>query len=200
MAEDVYFLATSMVFGSNTSASSLEPFRRAIQSLIPIYLMRMDLVEKHKHLLDMLVWEDGDTLIGVLVQAVRCPFNPGIPDQHGPLEAYIYVDDILASAVEKKNILRLLAAIIKAIFTVCGRSMTKVRQCLLSLNKWEEFVVGLVQTALGLAMNTSKLTIGIREMCQITLILLFCQLVDLTNLRIYPKTSQKMHSLTSLIT
>ena len=46
MAEDLYFLATSMVFGSNTSASSWEPFRRAIQSLIPIYLMRTDLVGK----------------------------------------------------------------------------------------------------------------------------------------------------------
>jgi len=31
MAEELYFLATSMVFGSNTSASSWEPFRRAIQ-------------------------------------------------------------------------------------------------------------------------------------------------------------------------
>ncbi len=47
MAEDLYFLATSMVFGSNTSASSWEPFQRAIQSLIPIYSMRTDLVEKH---------------------------------------------------------------------------------------------------------------------------------------------------------
>ena len=45
MAEGLYFLATSMVFGSNTSASSWEPFRRAIQSLIPIYSMRTDLVE-----------------------------------------------------------------------------------------------------------------------------------------------------------
>ena len=113
-----------MVFGSNTSANSWEPFRRAIQSLIPIYLMRMDLVEKHKHLLNMLVWEDEDTLIADLVQTVRCPLNPSIPDQHGPLEAYIYVDDILASAVEKKNILRLLAPIIEAMYTVCGRPMT----------------------------------------------------------------------------
>jgi hypothetical protein len=37
MAENLFFLATSMVFGSNASASSWEPFRRAIQSLIPIY-------------------------------------------------------------------------------------------------------------------------------------------------------------------
>jgi hypothetical protein len=38
--------------------------------------------------------------------------------------------------------------------------MTKVCQFPLSLNKWEELVAGLVQTALGLAVNTSKLTIG----------------------------------------
>jgi hypothetical protein len=67
MAEDLYFLATSMVFESNTSASSWEPFRRAIQSLIPIYSMRTDLVEKHKQLLDMLIWEVDNTWVGDLV-------------------------------------------------------------------------------------------------------------------------------------
>jgi hypothetical protein len=123
--------------------------------------MRTDLVEKHKHLLDMLIWEDEDTWVGDLVQAVMCPLNPGIPDQYGPLEAQIYVDDILASAVEKQNILRLLAAIIEAIFTVCGRPMIEVRQCPLSLEKWEELVVGSVQTVLGLTVNTNKLTVGI---------------------------------------
>jgi hypothetical protein len=146
MAEGLYFLPTSLVFGSNTSASSWESCRRAIQSLIPIYSMRTDLVEKHKHLLNMLIWEDDDTWVGDLVQAIMCPLNPGIPDQYGPLEAKIYVDDILASAVGKQNILRLLAATIEAIFTVCGRPMIKVRQCPLSLKKWEELVVGSVQT------------------------------------------------------
>jgi hypothetical protein len=37
----------------------------------------------------MLVWLDKDTLVSTLVQAFGCPINPGIPDQHGPLEAYI---------------------------------------------------------------------------------------------------------------
>jgi len=90
-----------------------------------------------------------------------CPLNPGIPDQYGPLEAQIYVDDILASAVGKQNVLRLLAAIIQAIFTVCGRPMIEVRQCPLSLKKWEELVVCSVQTVLGLTVNTNKLTVGI---------------------------------------
>ena len=108
----------------------------------------------------MLVWEDNDTLIGDLVQAVRCPLNPGIPDQHGPLEAYIYVDDFWPWQWTK-NILRLLAAIIEAIFTVCGRPMTEVCQRPFSLEKWEELVVRLVQNALGLTVNINKLTVGI---------------------------------------
>ena len=55
-----------------------------------------------------------------LGKAVACPLNPGLPDLDELLEAYIYVDDILGSAVGKLNILRLLVAMIKAIFVVCG--------------------------------------------------------------------------------
>ena len=162
MAEELYFLATSMVFGSNTSASSWEPFRRAIQSLIPVLSMRTDLVEKHKGLLDMLVWGDDDnSSVRELVQAFKCPLNPGAPDQDGPLEAYIYVDDILASGVGKQNILRLLAAIVEAVFIVCGRSMIEVRQCPISIEKWLELVIGTIQTILGLTVDTNLMTVGI---------------------------------------
>ena len=160
MAENLYFLATSMVFGSNASASSWEPFRRAIQSLIPIYSMRPDLITKHKTLLDMLVWDDDDTQ-SELVQAVKCQINLGILDQDGPLEAYIYVDDILASAVGRQMMLRLLAAIIEAIFTICGRAMIEHRQCPLSIEKWNELVIGPIQTVLGLTVNTNRMTVGI---------------------------------------
>jgi len=55
-----------MAFGSNTSASSWEPFRRAIQTLIPVLSMRTDLVEIHEGLLDMLVWGDNAKLISAL--------------------------------------------------------------------------------------------------------------------------------------
>ena len=118
MAEKLYFLATSMVFGSNASASSWEPFPRAIKALIIEYSTRLDLIPKHKDLLDMLKWEDKDTHMGDFVRAVACPLNPGIQDFNGFLKAFIYVDDILASANNKSNMLRLLAATIEAIFTV----------------------------------------------------------------------------------
>ena len=156
-----------MVFGSNTSASSWEPFRRAIQSLIPVLSMRTDLLEKHKGLLDMLVWGDDNNLsVRELVQTFKS-LNPGAPDQDRPLEAYIYVDDILASGVGKQNILRLLAAIVEAVFIVCGQSMIEVHQCPLSIEKWLELVIGTVQTILGLTVNTNLMTVGITpKYCQ----------------------------------
>jgi hypothetical protein len=95
--------------------------------------MRFDLILKHKHPLDILVWDDD----------IKCPFNPGIPDLDGNLEDYIYVDDILASVVNKPNILRLLAGTIEAIYTVCNHPNIEICQCPLSLEKWEELLVGL---------------------------------------------------------
>jgi hypothetical protein len=56
VADAMYFLVTSHVFGSNTSCSSWEQFRRAIQVLIQIYLEQMDLIEKHAELLSLLKW------------------------------------------------------------------------------------------------------------------------------------------------
>ena len=156
----MYFLVTSMVFGSNASASSWEPFRRAIEALIIEYSTRLDLISKHKDLLDMLKWEDEDTHMGNFVRVVACPLNPGIQDFNGFLKAFIYVDDILASANTKFNMLSLLAATIKAIFTVCDRPHIEVRQCPLSLEKWNELVVSTVQTVLGLTVDMNKLTVG----------------------------------------
>ena len=161
MVEKMYFLVTSMVFGSNASASSWEPFRRAIEALIIEYSTRLDLISKHKDLLDMLKWEDEDTHMGNFVWAVACPLNPGIQDFNGFLKAFIYVNDILASANTKFNMLCLLAATIEAIFTVCDQPHIEVRQCPLSLEKWNELVVSTVQTILGLTVDTNKLTVGI---------------------------------------
>jgi hypothetical protein len=56
-----------------------------------------------------------------LVKAVKCKINQGILNDNltlSPPSAKIYVDDILGTAVSKKWILKLLAAIIKSIFIV----------------------------------------------------------------------------------
>jgi hypothetical protein len=63
------------------------------------------------------------------VKAFLCDINRGVVDDKGillPMTANIYVDDILAAATCQKNMIRLFAAIIKAIFTVCGTPNTVV--------------------------------------------------------------------------
>jgi len=63
--------------------------------------------------------------------------------------------------------LRLLAAIIEAVFIVCGHSMIEVRQCPLSIEKWLDLVIDTVQTILGLTVDTNLLTVGITpQYCQ----------------------------------
>jgi hypothetical protein len=55
IAEEKYFVSTSHVFGSNTSANFWEAFRRAIPSMIPALSQRTsDLVNKHKNHLNNL--------------------------------------------------------------------------------------------------------------------------------------------------
>jgi hypothetical protein len=86
LADGLYFLSTGHVFGSNTSASSWEAFRRAIQSMITVYSKRRDLVEKHKELLDLLKWDEKHTPQLELVQAFGCKINQGIKNKHGEIE------------------------------------------------------------------------------------------------------------------
>ena len=91
--------------------------------MITIYAQREDLVEKHKLLLDKLKWLEETTPTLKLMKAFPCKINNGATDENGnlrPMRASIYVDDILAAAARQENMLRLLVAVIKYIFTVCG--------------------------------------------------------------------------------
>lgn len=161
MIEHLFFIATSMVFGSSTSTtSSWEPFRRSIEALIPIYFERPELVEKHQDLLDHLQWNAG--LTAPKTKTFCCSINTDMLNNDGtlkPVKAPIYVDNILLAAALRFNILWLLAAAIKAIFVVCGMPDIQIRQCLLSLEKWESLVIGTNQIMLGLEINTDRMTV-----------------------------------------
>jgi hypothetical protein len=56
-----YFVSTSHIFGSITSAISWEAFRRAIQNMITILSWQTNLTKKHKDLLDILRWVKEST-------------------------------------------------------------------------------------------------------------------------------------------
>jgi hypothetical protein len=77
-----YNLATAMVFGSTASASSWEPFRRAIQALTVVYAHRCDLIKKHKKILVMISWAPLDPAPD-LAKAVPCSINTGVLNNQG---------------------------------------------------------------------------------------------------------------------
>jgi hypothetical protein len=125
---------------------------------------RDDLVQKHKEFLDMLKWCYESDTDPDLCQAHPWDINRGVLNDSGyiaPLEANIYVNDILAAAVFMEYMPRLLPAIIEAIFLVYGISDIAVQQCLMLLEKWFESIVGPRQIVLGLIVNTIRMTVGI---------------------------------------
>lgn len=164
LAGGFYNLATAMVFGSNTSATSWEPFRRAIEALSRVSLDRTDLVEKHARFLDMIKWSsDIDQDDVPITPAYPCSMNPGVIGEDGheiSRPARIYVDDALMAAIGRERMRQTLAAIIEAIFVVMGDDDVALRQCPLAMDKWEALVVGPRQTVLGLIVDTRTLSVS----------------------------------------
>ena len=169
IAGGYYNLATAMVFGSTASASSWEPFRRAIQALSMLFADRPELVKKHKTFLDMIRWDPVDESLPSnlpITPAIPCALNKGILDDQGhraALPARIYVDDALMLAPDRAQMELTLSALIEAIFVIMGRPDIQVRQCPLALDKWVDLVVGPRQVMLGLIVDTTAMTVSLPE-------------------------------------
>ena len=160
--DGLFFLATSMVFGSNVSAMQWEPSRRAIQILSKLLQSKgEELVRKHEHYLKMIRWDETD--YGQCVKAFGCPICPGVLDANGEETkepSRFYVDDALLAEIRRRQMEISLAATIEAIFLVMGEPDTSLRRCPLSLEKWQQLVVGPHQVLLGLSYDTIKMTKG----------------------------------------
>ncbi len=163
IADELYNLATAMVFGLIASASSWEAFRRAIEALTKVFAYRPDLVVRHKKFIDMLKWEEIDPS-AELTPAFSCTINHGIMDDAGnqiDLPACIYVDNALILALDADHMKMVLAATIEANFIVMGEPDIAVGQCPLAMDKCLELVIGPKQTMLGLIIVTNRLTVAI---------------------------------------
>ena len=73
-----YNIATAMVFGLTTSASSWEPNRRAIEAMSEVFANRPDLVTKHRRYLDMIWWAEIDPTVKI-TPAIACTNLRGLP-------------------------------------------------------------------------------------------------------------------------
>ena len=160
-----YFLTTAMVFGSRVSASSWEPFRRAIEAMTANYSLRNDLVSRYDNYLQMISFEEPAPAGTNFVIAPKCELNPGVLDENGnqrPIPTFIFVDDCLLATVRlyMKN---LLCGCIHAIFVVLGFPDINVRQCPLAMNKWIGMIVGHRAILLGLVFDSRALTVGITD-------------------------------------
>jgi hypothetical protein len=163
IADELYNLATAMVFSLTASASSLVAFRQFIEALTKGFANRPNLVVRHKKFIDMLKWEEVDPS-AELAPTFSCTINCGIMDDAGnliDLPTHIYVYGALMLALDIDNMKMVLVATIKAIFIVMGELDVAVRQCPLAMDKWLALVIGPKQTMLGLIIDTNRLTIAI---------------------------------------
>ncbi len=122
IADNLYNLATAMVFGSTTSASSWEAFQQAIKALTKVFANKLDLVVKKKKYLDMLKREETDPCI-TITRTYPCAINWGIINENGTrldIPARIYVDNALMLAIDRAHMEMALAAAVEAIFAVVG--------------------------------------------------------------------------------
>ena len=161
----VYFAANAMVFGSVVSASTWEPFRRAIAALALVYYLKPGLVAKHRQLLELVKWDAAPGPDVVFSQAKACSLNQGVLNTDGskkPTPHFIYVDDNLLADVRAGMPLALAAAA-EAIFVVLGFPALAVRQCAVALDKWRELFVCYKLVLLGLEFNTRSMTVGIPD-------------------------------------
>jgi hypothetical protein len=135
LAGGYFNLATAMVFGSIASASSWEPFWRAIQALSVIHAHCPDLIKKK--FLNMISWATQDPAPD-LARAIPCSINTCVLNNQGnrvPLPARICVEDALMLATSKENMEQVLVALIEAISVVMGALDTSVCQCSLAMDK-----------------------------------------------------------------
>ena len=156
MTNNMYCLAIAMGFGSNTSASSWEPFCRAIEGL----------TEKNANYPDinMVKWEIPSPDAPALVKAPKYELNPGVIDLFGKRIHYlsrIWVDYTLIAALGIFTMKMTLAAVIREIFIGMGKPNIHLRQCPLAMDRWMLLIVAKRQLALGLIINTRKMTVAL---------------------------------------
>ena len=117
------------------------------------YYHDTSLVEKHKDLLDVLLWEDDPAPQTEFVQAVKDDLNPGVLDDDGkpvPTPHNITVDDNLLAEV-KKIMPQAIATAIEEIFVLLGSPDLEVREMALSYKKFQGMLVSHQRTQLGIS-------------------------------------------------
>ena len=164
LIDEILYLPAGNVFGGVTSASSWEPFRRAIIALAKEKCKDPTLVDKHAAFLAIIQWDD-DTIDSSItyVKAFRDRFNKGVFNDDGTrqlTESDVFVDDLLI-AETRDYIKSAIAGALEAIFILLGDPDEQKRQIAVAMDKLSELVVSHVQIRLGLEVNTRTMRVTI---------------------------------------
>ena len=127
------------------------------------YYHDTSLVEKHKDLLNVLLWEDDPVPQLEFVQAVEDGLNPGVLDDNDnpvPTPHNIYVDDNLLDEVQQ-IMPQAIAAAIEEISVLLGSPDLKVWEMALSYKKFQGMLVSHQRTQLGMSIDTRKMTVSV---------------------------------------
>jgi len=159
----IFYAANAMVFGSVASASSWEPFRRAISALAESYFDRPDILEQHSGLLQSLNIAEPDIDFDVpIVPASPCSTNRGI-FVDGPIRRtphFIYVDDdLMADTIPRMP--STLASVVHAVYNILGWPQPLLRPSAVAQDKWDTMRIATRQVLLGLVFDTRAMTVGI---------------------------------------
>ena len=165
----IFYAANAMVFGSVASASSWEPFRRAIAALASSYGRDDNILAKHMDMLQQINIHsptiDGPDTQGI-TPATPCTINKGVakgPDKKLiSTPHFIYVDDDLIADTAPR-LPYTLANIIHAIYSVMGWPEPLVRPTPVAEDKWLLLHLRTRQVLLGLVFDTRKMTVEISD-------------------------------------
>ncbi len=154
------YICVAQTFGSNTSPSNWEPIARARAALAEHLFNDASLLEKHKELLDKVIFSDPPDKNTTFAQAVADAFNKGVFDEQGePVKTphNMFVDDNLICDILSR-IKQAMAASIEALYRILGFPDEEARQLCLSMDKFLESKCSWLRVQLGILVNTRQMT------------------------------------------
>ena len=159
----LYFYV-GQTFGSVFSPANNEPIRRAREQLAEALGENPAIIEKHRELLNKVVFSDPPKSGTKFSKAKKCSINAGVVKQgevaNTPLNTF--VDDALIAEI-RGRMLQAMANSIEALEIILGRPNQELRRYALSMEKFFKATCGPTKVQLGLEFNTRRMIICITD-------------------------------------
>lgn len=154
-------ISTGKNFGSNFAPANFEPIAIAREKLAEHLFDDETLIEKHKELIDAILFDNTPLDPNDIIPAVPDAYNKGVLDENGKPKKTphnMFVDDNTIAEI-RRRIKQALAAGFEAIFIILGYPDISKRKSAIAMDKLEECVCSHEQFTLGMKINTRTMTV-----------------------------------------